>query len=150
MPEIISNTSCLIALDDIGMLNILKSLYGKISISTEVSQEFGKQVEDWIEIKQVKDRNYLKILNNLVDLGEASTIALALEFDEVLTILDDLKARKLAKNLKVKYTGLLGVLLKAKDKNVISSVKEVLLKLKSANFFISKAIEEKVLRLANE
>ena len=150
MPEIISNTSCLIALDDIGMLNILKSLYGKISISTEVSQEFGKQVEDWIEIKQVKDRNYLKILNNLVDLGEASTIALALEFDEVLTILDDLKARKLAKNLKVKYTGLLGVLLKAKDKNVISSVKEVLIKLKSANFFISKAIEEKVLRLANE
>ena len=150
MPNIISNTSCLIALDNIGMINILKNLYGKIVISTEVSHEFGKHVEDWIKIKQVKDRNYLKILNTLVDLGEASTIALALEFNNALTILDDSKARKLAKNLKVKYTGLLGVLLKAKDKNVISSVKEVLFKLKSDNFFISLSIEKEVLRLANE
>jgi predicted nucleic acid-binding protein len=150
MPNIISNTSCLIALDNIGMIYILKNLYDKIIISKEVSHEFGKPVEDWIIIKQVKNRNYLKILNALVDLGEASTIALALEITDALTILDDSKARKLAKNLGVKYTGLLGILLKAKEKNVISSVKDVLLKLKSANFFINDAIEKEVLRLANE
>lgn len=50
MPDIISNTSCLIVLDNIGMLEILEELYGKIFITNEVSEEFGKRIPDWIEV----------------------------------------------------------------------------------------------------
>jgi len=86
----------------------------------------------------------------LVDLGEASTIALSLELTDNLMILDDKKARTLANNLNFKFTGLLGVILKAKQQEIIPSVLEVLNKLKSVNFRISDAIENEVLRLANE
>lgn len=150
MPEIISNTSCLIALDNIEMLFILRELYGKIYITQEVCNEFGKNVENWIEIKSVSDRNYMRILANFIDLGEASTIALSLEVKDSVIILDDLKARKIAKNLDLRYTGLLGVILKAKQKGIIQHVRYILDKLKAANFRISEKIEKEVLRLAKE
>jgi len=42
MPDFISNTSCLIVLDNIDMLFILKELYGSIIITQEVSEELEK------------------------------------------------------------------------------------------------------------
>ena len=150
MPNVISDSSCLIALDNIDMLFVLRALYGKIYVTEEVSDEFGKGLEDWVEIRQIKDRNCMRILNSLIDPGEASTIALSLEIQDSLMILDDRKARKVARNLDAKFTGLLGVILRAKQERVIHSAKEALDKLRSAKFRISKAVEEKVLRLANE
>ncbi len=132
------------------MLFILKELYGKVFISREVAEEFGKKTEDWIEIRQVKDENYVKILNTFIDLGESGSIALSFEFGNSLVILDDLKARQVAKNLNLKFTGLLGVILRAKQKGIVTSVKEVINKLKSVNFRISQAMENEVLRLADE
>ena len=150
MPNVISNSSCLITLDNIGMMFILRELYGRIYITEEVFDEFGRSLADWIEIKEVSDRKYLQMLNNLIDLGEASTIALSLEIEDSLMILDDRKARKVAQNLDLKFTGLLGVILKAKQEGIINSVRAVLEKLKSAKFRISEAMEKEVLRLADE
>jgi predicted nucleic acid-binding protein len=150
MPNVISDSSCLIALDNIGMVFILKDLYEKIYITEEVYNEFGQCVEDWIEIKPVENKNYLVLLNQLVDLGEASTIALSLELTDSLMILDDKKARTVANHLNLKFTCLLGIILKAKQQEIIPCVSEVLNKLKLVNFRISKAIENEVLRLANE
>ena len=100
MPKIVSNTSCLIVLDDINALDILHKLYQNIYLTEEVAQEFGKPLENWMHVVTVIDKNYLRILNTSVDLGEASTIALALQMQEDnVMILDDLKARKLAKQL---------------------------------------------------
>jgi predicted nucleic acid-binding protein len=146
MPEVISNTSCLIVLDNIGMLEILKDLYGTIIITQEVSEEFGKTVPEWIEVREVSDKKYLKLMKNFVDLGEASTIALAVEADENITILDDLKARKLAQKLNLKITGTLGIIIKARKKNIISSTKKVLNKLKNEGFRISKELEKEILK----
>ena len=78
MPNVISDSSALIALDNIEMIFILRELYG-IYITNEVYHEFGKNIENWIEIKTVNNRNYIYLLNNLIDLGESSTVALALE-----------------------------------------------------------------------
>lgn len=150
MPNMISNSSCLIALDNINMLFILHKCYGKIIISEEVQHEFGKPLDKWIEIKTVKDRNYLKILGSLVDLGEASTIALSLELPQHTMILDDLKARKLAKSMDLPFTGLLGIIAKAKQRNVITSAEQVLQKLQTVNFRLSPAMYQETLRLAGE
>ncbi len=151
MPSIISNTSCLILLDNIDALDILGALYQNIFLTEEVVAEFGKPLESWMTVLAVNDQNYLRILNASVDLGEASTIALALQLpgDNVM-ILDDLKARKLAKQLQLKFTGLLGVLLKAKQQHVIVSVGDVLIRLKQANFRVSEDLEKEVLKLAGE
>jgi len=146
MPNIISNTSCLIVLDNIGMLDVLKELYGKVFITEEVSKEFDKTVPDWIEVRKVSDNKYLKLMKNFVDLGEASTIALAVETDDIVIILDDFKARKLAQKLNLKITGTIGVLIKARKRNIITSTQEVLNKLRNEGFRISDEIEKEFLK----
>lgn len=65
-------------------------------------------------------------------------------------ILDDLKARKLAQNMGLPFTGLLGVVAKAKQEGVISSAEAVLDKLKAVNFHVSPKMYEETLKLAGE
>ncbi|MCX7113223.1 MAG: DUF3368 domain-containing protein [Proteobacteria bacterium] len=150
MPDMLSNTSCLIALDNIGQLDLLHRFYDIIHISEEVAAEFGVLVPAWIKVHSVQDKTKLNILHNLVDLGEASTIALAYQFDDITLILDDRKARKLADNLNLRFTGLLGILIKAKQTGAIDSVGNVLARLKTAGFRFSPAMEIQALRLAGE
>ena len=82
-----------------------------------------------------------------VDSGEASAIALASEFDDVTLLLDDLKARKLALKLKLKTTGVLGVIHKAKQMSIIPKVKPLIDKLLLTNFRISNNIIDEILKL---
>jgi len=51
-----------------------------------------------------------------------SAIVLATEYDDVLLLLDDLKARKLATRLKFKITGTLGVIHRAKQMSLIDKI----------------------------
>jgi len=85
-----------------------------------------------------------------VDPGEASVIALAKEFEDSLLLLDDLKARKLARRLNLKITGTLGVIHKAKQLGIIDSVKPLINKLLETDFRISEKIITEILKLNNE
>jgi predicted nucleic acid-binding protein len=112
---IIADTSCFILLDKINYLPILKEVFIKVTTIVEVSLEFGKKLPDWIVIEKVKDNHQQLLFELEIDKGEASAIALAIEKENCLLILDDYKARKLASKLELQYTGSLGVLLKAKQ-----------------------------------
>ncbi len=70
----------------------------------------------------VLDRKYVEFLETIVDRGEASALALAKEVELPLLIIDDLKARKLAAKLNLKYTGTIGVIHKAKQMGVIEKI----------------------------
>jgi predicted nucleic acid-binding protein len=48
MPNVISNTICLIALSNINMLELLQKRYGRVFITPEVESEFGDILPDWI------------------------------------------------------------------------------------------------------
>lgn len=76
---IISDTSCLIALERINQLNILRQLFSSILITNEVEIEFDKSLPDWIIIQKVQNGQKKAELQQIVDDGEASAIALALE-----------------------------------------------------------------------
>jgi len=49
---IISDTSCIIVLDKIGELNILKELYGTVILTKKIKEEFGSTLHGWFEIKK--------------------------------------------------------------------------------------------------
>ena len=85
-----------------------------------------------------------------MDKGEASAIALALENEKSLLILDDSKARKLALRLKLDYTGTLGILLKGKELGIVSSIKPLLLQIQQTNFRFSEKVLMAILAEANE
>ena len=60
--------------------------------------------------------------------------------------MDDLKARKLAQKLNLKITGTIGVLIKARKRNIITSTQEVLNRLRNEGFRISDEIEKEFLK----
>ncbi|MCG8310858.1 MAG: hypothetical protein MI975_25945 [Cytophagales bacterium] len=72
---VISDASCLIALNNIGLLNILKDLYREVAITQEVKNEFGEPLPNWIKIVKVKDLQKKRELEEVLDKGEASSIA---------------------------------------------------------------------------
>ncbi len=151
MPNIIiSDTSCLIILNKIGQLELLSQLYEKITITPEISSEYGNLLPGWIEIQQVKDPKWQELLELLIDKGEASAIALALETKADLIILDDWKARKVAEKLSIRITGTIGIIIKAKHAGIIHSIRPCLLKLRETDFRISDELEHIALREANE
>ena len=65
-------------------------------------------------------------------------------------ILDDIKARKVAQQLGLTFTGTIGVIIKAKLKGLITSIKPILAKLKETNFRLSPQIEIEALKEAGE
>lgn len=147
---IISDTSCLILLEKIGELELLYKLFGNIITTPEVANEFGLPLPSWVEIRKVADENYQAIIEASVDKGEASAIALAVEFDECLLIIDDLKGRKFAQKLGLTIVGTLGTIVVAKLTEIIPSVKPLLSKIKQTNFRITEKIEALILNKAGE
>ncbi|MEO6189223.1 MAG: DUF3368 domain-containing protein [Saprospiraceae bacterium] len=139
---IISDTSCLILLDNIGELHLLNKLFGQIIITDEIEKEFNKELPKWFIIQNPLNKNYQKILEASLDKEEASAIALAIENKDSLIIIDDLKGRKYAEELGLKNNGILGILVDAKLNGFIHAVKPFLIKLKSANFRITDILEK--------
>ncbi len=85
-----------------------------------------------------------------VDKGEASAIALALETPGSTIILDDYKARKIAAQLGISFTGTIGVIIIAKLTGFIPSIKTVLEKLRETDFLFYEDIELTALKEAKE
>ncbi len=151
MPKlIISDTSCLIILSIIGELDLLRRLYKTVTITQDILLEYGEIVPDWIEVQQVKDSYSQQLLEMQINKGEASAIALALSSGKHILILDDCKARKVAERLGLTVTGTLGVIIKAKNTGIVSSIKPYLFKIKGTNFRISEELEQIALKEANE
>ncbi|MEX0813058.1 MAG: DUF3368 domain-containing protein [Chitinophagales bacterium] len=147
---IVSDTSCLILLQKIGRLSLLKQLFGKVKITSVVAKEFGAELPDFIEIENPENTRYQNILESFLDSGESSAIALAIEKQDVLLIIDENKARQKAKQLKLKYTGTIGILIVAKQKNYINSITEIIQQILQTDFRISKALIEEARRRCNE
>lgn len=151
MPKIIiADTSCFIILSNIGMLQLLYDVYGKVVTTEDIAVEFGEKLPVWVEILNVKDLQKQQLLELQIDKGESSAIALALELSDCTVVLDDNKARKIARNLGINITGTLGVIIKAKLTGKIPSIKPYLEKIKATNFRLSAEIELQALIEAKE
>jgi predicted nucleic acid-binding protein len=150
LKTIISDTSCFIILNNIGELDLLKKIYGRVITTIDIAIEFGDELPEWVEIISVKDKYRQQLLEMQIDKGESSAIALALEIPESILILDDHKARKIAEQLNLIFTGTLGIIIKAKLIGVIPSIKPILKKIKETNFRLSTSIELKALQEAKE
>ncbi len=147
---IVSDTSCLILLEKIGRISLLESLFGKITVTSVIADEFGKPLPDFIEIEDAGDKKYQQILESILDAGEASAIALALEKDDCLLIMDESKGRRGAKQLRIKLTGTLGILIVAKEKGLMQSVTEIIEQIRRTDFRISETLIQEAKRKSNE
>ncbi|MGB0932525.1 MAG: DUF3368 domain-containing protein [Chitinophagales bacterium] len=147
---IIADASCLIALTNIGELEILQKVYEEITITPEIKEEFGDLLPDWIIIEEVLEKEKIALLELQLDKGESSAIALALEKENSLLIIDERKGRVIAKKMGVAITGILGVIIKAKEIGVIEKVKPLIEKLESVEFRISEKLKNQILKKVKE
>jgi len=153
---VVSNASPIILLDNIGRLDILHKLYKTIIIPEAVNREIFNQSKNksekpaWIIIKFISDKTKADYLKNTLDSGESEVIILAEELKADLLLLDDYEARKTAKAMKLKITGIAGVLLDSKEIGLIDSVCDEMEKLIQCNYRISKELYQLILKEADE
>ena len=161
--NVVSNTGPIIALAKLGRLDILQSLFSKVLIPTMVHRELmGKIGHEWGAIEKglqsfistvPPTATHQEAFNALlsVDEGERQAISLAIiTGSETLLLLDDKAGRTAAKQLGVRVTGTVGLLLLAKDRGLITSVKESLQILRFFGYWLSDDIIATTIKMAEE
>ena len=107
--------------------------------------------EDWIEPRKPADQTTLPELLKKVDLGEAEAILLALELKADFLLIDEQTGRAVAETYGLKVTGILGVLVQAKQKGLISEIRSYMERLRDeAGFRIHPGLFERILKMAGE
>lgn len=157
---VVSNTSPITNLAAIGNLEILQALYGRILIPKAVFDELASDPSnpglyevqhcDWIELVPVTDPLRVQILLLELHRGEAEAIALAVERNADVVLLDESIARDVAKRLGLQRSGVLGILLEAKRQGFLPTIRYVVDQLISNGFWINQPVYRYVLEQANE
>jgi len=159
---IVSNTSPIIDLACIGRLGLLPALFGEIAIPEAVFHEITVadpdapgasevQTAAWVRRYAVVNQPLVASLRLELDPGEAEAIACAVEADAKLLLIDERRGRLVAVRLGLATTGLIGVLLLARKKGWIESLRPLLDDLRRvAGFWIGDALYARVLRDAGE
>lgn len=160
---VISDATPIISLIKIECLDILEELYKNIIIPKAVYDELICNINYRHEIDIIKSCAFFQIENveeNLsvlllqrqlkLDRGESEAIVLANNISADLIIIDERKARRIAKNVGLKVTGTLGILVEAKQQGLIIELKPLLDKLIANNIRISKDLYMGILKLVQE
>lgn len=145
-----------------GHLELLKHLYQQVLIPEAVYQELTEndierpgavevQTLEWIIAHPVQNEIVVRALQGEVDRGEAAAIALAVERQADMVLIDERRARAVATRLGLNVVGVLGVLVEAKHKALISQLKPILDDLITrAGFWVSAQLYERVLQAVGE
>ena len=161
---VVSDTSPLSALAIVGQLSLLHTLYGQLIIPTAVADELRRGGQDdpriaqiltlsWLKVKPPSDARLVNELQTVyrLDRGESEAIALALELNADELLIDERLGRREASRLGLSITGLLGVLLVAKNRSLVSAVRPIVDALiNEAGFRISNQLYIEVLTVAGE
>jgi predicted nucleic acid-binding protein len=165
MPVVISDSSTLIHLAAIGRITLLRELYPMVTIPRAVWREVvteGKGRagttelesalrEGWIEVVSPTNEPLVRLLSRDLDEGESEVIALAIERQAALVLLDESEARQVAERYKLPKTGIVGILMLAKHQNKILSLRPELDKLRmEGGFWIDECLYQQALRAVGE
>ena len=158
---VVSNASPLISLSTISQLDLLKALFEQVAIPQAVYDEVVVHGEgepgshevdeaDWIKVCRVGDRFAVDLLREALGAGESEAIVLAQELNAKYVILDDGLARRKARRIKLPMLGTLGILLMAKEADLIPVVEPILDELRHTDFRMSDRVYQCVLAKARE
>lgn len=159
---VISDTSPISNLIIVGKLEILKGVFDEIIIPPAVESEIEKLSDfsislnsyhksDWIRKGKPNDEKEVKKLMTEIDEGESEAIVLAIEMGADYLLIDERIGTNKAKEKGLKTIGLLGVLIKAKEKGIVKNIGPILDELvNEAGFWIGEKLKERVLKEVNE
>lgn len=152
---VVSDTTAISNLVQIGKLNLLQNLYGEVIIPESVYKELQILIDlnivskedlrkNWIKSKQVKDNSEVSKLLDRLDIGESQAIIMGIELSADYLLIDEKEGRLVALEKNINIIGTLGVLIEARSKNLITSVQEEMDKLRHIGFWISDNLYQKI------
>ena len=159
---VVSDTSPIINLATIGHLHLLPELFTEIVIPTAVFNEVAgagnhepgaKEIREasWVKVHSASNQPLLPQLLNDLDPGEAEAIALAVNIRAEYVLIDEALGRKIAVSYQLQPLGILGILLLAKQRGLISAVTPLMDRLRSeANFYVDARLYQYIKKLAEE
>lgn len=149
---VVSNTSPLIAFQQLGHLGLLGTLFGTVLAPPAVMREalsIGERPA-WLEARALAQPLPAAIRDAGLGAGESEALALALELGAERVLVDELAGRKLALRLGLPVIGSVGVLLAARRRGLIPSVREPLDALRRSGFRMDDDLYEGALLKAGE
>lgn len=160
----ISDTSALTNLAAIQHLHLLPQLYDQVTIPSDVYRELADivppvpgtvevQTVTPLEVKQVVGRNLVERLQNetRLDPGESFAIAQTFELGADLLLIDERRGRAEANRLGLRITGVLGILVEAKHRNLVVAVKPLMDALiATSQFRVSSNLYTQILAIVDE
>jgi predicted nucleic acid-binding protein len=153
---VVSNTTPLIVLTGVGLLDLLPALDGAVTIPETVRAEYharsdpARPVLDtlaWITVAPVEPD---EVLLATLDRGEAAAIVLAVQLGARAVLLDERRGRRVAQERGLPVVGTLGVLLAAKQVGLLSAVRPAIDRMLAQGRRISPALRAQVLTAAGE
>ena len=155
----VSNTGPLIHLTEIGLIKAL-NIFQEVWITGEVKNELihnkipiPKKIKLMNLKPQFKDVSEILVNKFSLDLGEAQSIALALQEKADYFLTDDLDARTVANFHNVEAHGTIGIILYAFREKIINketSIKKVNELYRISSLFITKDLINQVIKAINE
>lgn len=151
--KVVSDATPIISLSSIHKLKLLQLLFKQIYIPKAVYKEikskkhFGyKEIDaDWFNVSDIKGKSYLGFLLNDLDAGEAEAIVLAKEIKAEILLIDERIGYHIAKSQNIFAIVTLSVLLIAKQKGLIQSVRPLLDEMMKKGRWYSKRTYESFL-----
>lgn len=105
----------------------------------------------WLQVLEVSDPDYVRLLLGTLDIGEAEALALARERHADVVLFDEKAARATAVQMGFRVLGTVGVLIWAKKTRRLESLKEELERLrKTAGFYLAESVVVSALRTVGE
>lgn len=165
MPSAVSNASPLIHLAAIGRFSLLRDFFDEVLIPPSVWREVvdegrgrpgSQDVQEaakkgWIRVAALPNDKLARLLRRDLDDGEADSIALAVANSPSIILLDESEARRLAELYSLNKTGVVGLLVRAKNEGKITSLKEELDRLRDdAGFWLHDDLYAQALRGVGE
>jgi len=159
---VLSDSSPLITLAEIGLLDLLPKLYETVMITPQVYAEVvvggaglagSSQISmaGWIDVNPVQNPADLAAAQQRYGLGagELSVIVLALELKADILLIDDRDARKVARQQGLFVLGCIGILHEAFDRSLLSDLREAYRALLASGAYIHPTLLENILKARN-
>lgn len=158
LDPIVSNTTPLIALVGVGLLDLLPALHGEVWIPQAVFNEYdvGRRSRPgapdlvqlaWLQVHSIPDN---QAVPSTLDPGERETLALALAIRPRLVLIDEMRARHVAQRLGLPLAGSMTILLEAKQHGLLPAVAPIVDQMIAQGRRISPALRRIVLDQAGE
>lgn len=150
---VVSDTSPLTALLQIGRAELLRQLFTRVIIPPAVQAELRREhptLPEWLEVIAPQTIP-TGVTNARLDPGETEALALALELHADTVLMDERIGRRIAETLGLHTTGVLGCLVLAKREGHLPHVSPVIAELQTiAGCWFADALIEAILKACDE